>query len=451
MCDTLVALGKATADGSVILAKNSDRPPNEAQYPVYIPRMQHSEERVRCTHIEIPQVPETFAVLLSKPYWMWGCEMGSNEFGVVIGNEAVFTKEPKAETGLLGMDMIRLALERAETARRAVNVIVDLLQTYGQGGPCDLAGKLVYHNSFLIADPHDAWVLETAGRYWAAKQVETLYSISNGLTIGTDWDLASPGLVEHAVEKGWCTGESDFHFARCYSDFLYTRFSACRARRGVTMGHMKEGQGSITVSDMISYLRDHGTAETDAGWAPLRGLMSVCAHAAYPVLRDSQTVASLVTHLREDMPVYWLTGTSAPCTGLFKPFAFAPLPDAVGRPEGTFDRQSLWWTHECLHRAVLADYEPRMALYRQERDGLEASFVAAEHALYQRYRDAPAQEKRQAAVELGQLCFDQALHATRRWTERVYATPVKKKPGWLYRRYWHKQNREARFSGRCDG
>jgi dipeptidase len=80
---------------------------------------------VRCTYIEIPQVAETFAVLLAKPFWIWGAEMGANEKGVTIGNEAVFTKVPmEKQPGLIGMDFLRLALERAATARFALEVIV---------------------------------------------------------------------------------------------------------------------------------------------------------------------------------------------------------------------------------------------------------------------------------------------------------------------------------------
>jgi dipeptidase len=122
MCDTIVALGNATADGTVILAKNSDRQPNEAQALVHIPRSRHEAgTMVKCTYIEIPQVRETYEVLLSKPFWIWGCEMGANECGVTIGNEAVFSKIPAGkEPGIIGMDFIRLTLERADTARQAI-------------------------------------------------------------------------------------------------------------------------------------------------------------------------------------------------------------------------------------------------------------------------------------------------------------------------------------------
>src|SRR6187402_1513132 len=99
MCDTLVAL----TDDGVLFAKNSDRDANEAQRVVWHPASDHpSGARVQATWIDLPQVPRTHAVALSQPWWMWGAEMGANEHGVVIGNEAVHTTEPHGDPALLG-------------------------------------------------------------------------------------------------------------------------------------------------------------------------------------------------------------------------------------------------------------------------------------------------------------------------------------------------------------
>ena len=65
---------------------------------------------LQCTYIEIEQASRTHAVILSKPSWMWGAEMGANEHGVCIGNEAVWTKlngPSDLEKRLLGMDLVR--------------------------------------------------------------------------------------------------------------------------------------------------------------------------------------------------------------------------------------------------------------------------------------------------------------------------------------------------------
>lgn len=53
--------------------------------------------------------------------------MGVNEYGVVIGNEAVFTKLISKEESLIGMDYVRLALERSKNAKEAVEVIINLI------------------------------------------------------------------------------------------------------------------------------------------------------------------------------------------------------------------------------------------------------------------------------------------------------------------------------------
>ena len=68
----------------------------------------------QCTYIEVDQVAHTHTVILSKPAWMWGAEMGANDQGVCVGNEAVWTKlngPADLEEKLLGMDMVRWALE----------------------------------------------------------------------------------------------------------------------------------------------------------------------------------------------------------------------------------------------------------------------------------------------------------------------------------------------------
>ena len=130
MCDTIVALGNSTADGNVLFGKNSDRHPNEAHEVIILPAAQHPEgATTKCTYIEIPQAARTNKVLLDKPFWIWGAEMGSNEHGVTIGNEAVFTRTPYDKTpGLIGMDFLRLALERCDTAEQAMHLIIELLE-----------------------------------------------------------------------------------------------------------------------------------------------------------------------------------------------------------------------------------------------------------------------------------------------------------------------------------
>lgn len=51
---------------------------------------------------------DTYAVVLSRPAWLWGAEMGANEHQVCVGNEAVWGKESAdGEEALLGMDLVR--------------------------------------------------------------------------------------------------------------------------------------------------------------------------------------------------------------------------------------------------------------------------------------------------------------------------------------------------------
>ncbi len=357
-CDTWVALQDATADHSVILAKNSDRPPMEAQPLVQIPRQKHdASEKVQCTYIQIPQVAETYGHIGSKIWWIFGYEHGMNEHGVAIGNEAVMSKEPvQWGDGLLGMDLVRLGLERGKTAYEAMHVMIELLEKYGQSGDCERPGewgKANYHNSFIIADLREAWVLETAGRYWAAKRIRHgVYSISNIYSIERDWDEAHPKLVQHAVEMRWAKSAKSFNFARDYGDYWRKNSSNpgnMQIRRNMTLACLRKDFAHVTPASMMQISRSHleGTV-VEPRWGAAETFWPT------PCMHDNphspyHTAASVVAHLRAAMPpllreVYWAS-FSNPCCNVFKPFYLhgPTLPQNYATGSSTYSSDSPWW------------------------------------------------------------------------------------------------------------
>lgn len=441
MCDTIVALGNSTADGSVLFAKNSDRDPNEAHEVVLVDRQKHMRgTQLKCTYIEIPQVEETYKVLLCKPFWIWGAEMGANEFGVTIGNEAVFTRVPYGkEPGLIGMDFLRLALERAKTADEALDVITNLLETYGQSGNCGFSHPMYYHNSFLICDRQNAWVLETAGREWAAEKVKTVRSISNAITIGKTWDKASKNLVNYAVEKGWCKNKEDFDFARCYSEPIYTTFSDARNRQVCTTSALLNNEGKITVEMMIDMLRSHST-NLSGEWRPDFGITGadVCMHSGWGPIRLSQTAGSLVTQNKESISTHWITGTAAPCTSIFKPvWMDCPLPNMGNSPTGQYDSSSLFWKHELVHRQILLDYPERIKLIKNDRQMIEAEFMAAERKI--------SLENQIKRADFEHNCFEKSDKLESKWIELVKNHKPSKRVNVLYGAAWRKTNKAAKM------
>ncbi|KAM9305975.1 secernin-3 [Gastrophryne carolinensis] len=313
-CDTFVALPPATVGSRTIFGKNSDRPSDEVQEVVYFPAQSYGPgEKLECTYIEIEQVEKTYAVVLSRPSWLWGAEMGGNEFGVCIGNEAVWGKEEIDDgEALLGMDLVRLGLERADTAEKAVDVIVGLLEKYGQGGNCmESPMSFTYHNSFLIADRQTAWILETAGQYWAAERVEDgIKNISNNLSITTKIDREHPGMRDYARTKGWWDGKKEFNFAAVYSYFNPSRSSSSGDRFCEGYKLLRKHKGNLSAETMMEILSDKPSGINMEG-----GFM---------------TTGSMVSILPQDPSLpccHFFTGTPDPSRSVFKPFIFVPQPE----------------------------------------------------------------------------------------------------------------------------
>jgi secernin len=277
MCDLLVALPVATG-GSTLFAKNSDRPPEERQVLEWLaPRV--DDGTTRATHVELPAHPDaTLGVLGSRPAWGWGLEHGVNEAGVAAGNATIYTTlDPRpAPDALTGMDLVRLALERAATARDAVAVIQHLLATVGQGGSGHEGPRRPYWSSFLVADPREAFVVETSGNELAVEEVTATRAISNRTTIPSfDAVHRHPGQpVEERVDPRW------------------------RASQAVLAAR------PVSVGDLQAHLASH--AGGDGGW-------TVCMHVDTEDHREV-TTAALVAELPLGGPPTVHVTTGSPCT-----------------------------------------------------------------------------------------------------------------------------------------
>jgi dipeptidase len=383
MCDTFVHI-PAAKNKSIIFGKNSDREPNEAQHIVHYPSTIRTNKLIKTTFIEIKHPTETYEVILSKPYQMFGAEMGCNEFGVCIGNEAVFTKMPfdKKNIGLTGMDLLRLSLEISKTANEVLHHIIYYLEKYGQdacGGYTDK--NFYYHNSFIIADKQEAYVLETAGKHWIYEKVQAYRAISNGLSIEEKYDGISKHAIEFARNKNWIKKQESFNFKKAYSQWLMPKLAACEYRR-----NNSEQQGKnytdFSIENAFQVLRSHG--EHQVPFLPNKSnTKSICMH-ANGLFTPHQTTGSMVVELRKEKPAtVWLTGTAAPCISFFKPFYFGnDVLEEINfiKPTATADN-SYWWQWEKLHRAILNNYAENIAFIKYKQNELEKSWIKQDKIL----------------------------------------------------------------------
>lgn len=430
MCDTIVALGSATKEGCTLFGKNSDREPDEVQNIRIFPRQRHKlDETIKCTYLTIPQTLETARVLLCQPFWMVGAEMGANEYGVVIGNEAIFTKEKPDEIGLTGMDLLRLALERSHTARQALEVIITLLEKYGQGGNCGYRFKLKYMNSFLIADQKEAYVLETVKTWWAWKKITDIWSISNIISIQKDYDACSEELIKNAVNKGYCKNEKDFNFRKCYSAKFITWAAKGAIREKCSRTLISRKTKKLTTKEFMNILRDHGN---NSQWTPDHGPgATLCLHAANIIFRGTQTVCSLVAKVNENKQFFYTTGASNPCISPYFPIfsTNTTVPEEYLEGNANYDQKSYWWESERFHRkalrnfnsalieiqSLIIDYEEQMI------SSLENNLIPLTKKMINEY-------------------FIRARTIVKNWGSKLdNLTPLKL--WWYYSYYWRKYNK----------
>jgi secernin len=305
MCDTLCV---RTHDG-MLFAKNSDRNPDEAQVVEWHPRRERGGE-LRTQYLSLDD-PGAYAFLGSRPTWLWGVEHGVNEHGVAVGNEKIWTVDnPKTRpAALIGMDLVRLALEGARSAYDALTIITTRVERYGQGGSGEPHREEAYDSSFLVADHRVGFVIETSDRTWAAREIGGGAAISNRISLGTNWTSASPDVAPG----------TDF------DNYRWSRMPTALAdhRLAVTNATVARG-AATTVADIARTLRSHGQGRASG---PLPGEVgadrsgySVCMHRRES---HSQTTASMIAELRADAPRRAWVCLGNPCASVYVP-CFGP-------------------------------------------------------------------------------------------------------------------------------
>jgi len=391
MCDTI---GKIIPGKGGFFGKNSDRSPNEPQVVEYYPAQVHNTAKVKTTYIEVDQVEKTKAIVLSRPTWMWGGEMGVNECGVCIGNEAVFTKGAYGKDGLTGMDMLRLALERSGTAEEALHCILELLEKYGQGGNCGYDHDFYYDNGFLIMDRNEMYILETAGKNWVYKKTDC-GAISNRLSIGEEGDVYSGAKCD---------------FVKQHTEIVYSTFSKAANRRSLTSEAI---EGANCLEDIFAALRLH----EHTGEPFCRGSVgSPCMH--FGGLVGDHTTQSMAVELPEngDMKI-WITGMSTPCVSIFKPYPFG---------EECTTTEAYWREAEQFHRSFLGHKVPQD--YYKERDAIEKE-------LLQLSKDTTPEH----LADVSKLALEKEQQFHDKWKQQK---PEKYRTSIVFKKNWEKKNRE---------
>ena len=193
-----------------------------------------------------------------------------NEHQLIIA-ETTYGGRPELEGNNGIMDygsLIYVALERAKTAREAIEVIVDLANTYGYYS----SGE-----SFSIADTEEVWVMDLIGKgkdekgiVWVARRVPDGYicAHANQARISTfplndpENCLYAPDVITFARKKGYFTGEDkDFSFCDAYAPLDFGGMRGCEARAWAAFNILCDGKftfedenGNVVTKDAYDYV-----------------------------------------------------------------------------------------------------------------------------------------------------------------------------------------------------
>ena len=428
-CTNLIAGKKASADGSVMVTYAAD---SHNLYGMLTHTLATDHPKGAMRKVvewdtnkplgEIPQVPHTYNVIGNM-----------NEHQVCIAESTWGGhKELTDTTGNSIIDygsLMQIALERAKTAREAINVMTDLVDKFGYAS----SGE-----SFSIADKNEVWVMEMIGKgaekgaVWIAVRIpdDAISGHANEPRIrkvnlkDKENVMYAKDLIPFARRRGYFSGkDEDFSFADAFENhtpdtrrgcdgrvWTYFRrynpeadqyFAWINADSDVPMPLYIIPEKKVDLAGMQDAMRDlfqgtpyDMTQDIGAGpnhvpyrWRPMTFEVDGKEYTNERAIATQQTGWSFVSQSRDWLPdpvggVLWF-GTDDTNTTVYMPFycSMTEVPAELQHGDiNTFDMNSNFWMNNWVANQAYARYDLMIPDIRKVQSALENEFISSRPA-----------------------------------------------------------------------
>lgn len=467
-CTSLIAAKGATADNSVMITYAADS--HNLYGELYtLPGGTHAPGEMRQIIEwdtnkplgEIPQAPVTYSRVGNM-----------NEHGVAITESTWGGREELAGSGLIDYgSLIYLGLERAKTAREALKIMTDLVNEYGYAS----SGE-----SFSIADPDEAWILELIGKgkddkgaVWVARRIPDGYISGHAnhprihkfpLKDKTKETLYFPDVIKFARQKGYFNGkDEDFDFSRAYAVTDFGALRGCDARvwayfnkyapdmdrylpwidraEGEPMPLWVKPSKPLSDKDLKAMMRDHyeGTPydmTTDIGagpyavpyrWRPMTFTVDSVEYTHERAIATQQTGFSLVAQLRSDLPrsmrgLLWF-GTDDANTCVYLPVfcSVTQAPPQLAKGDvNTFSWDSNFWVNNVVANQAYNRYSQMIPDIRRVQTALEDSIATDVRVAIEQIPEFDDEFQAQLTQDLIDVWAQKATDSYRRLAEYLF-------------------------------
>lgn len=458
-CTSLIAAKGATADSTVMITYAADS--HNLYGELYAkPGGKHAKGTMRPvvdwdSNKPLGEIPEA-AVTYSRIGNM-------NEKGLAIAESTWGGREELAGSGLIDYgSLIYITLERAASAREAIDVMTKLVDTYGYAS----SGE-----SFSIADADQAWILELIGKgkddrgaVWVARRIpdgcisgHANHPRIHKFPLDDPGTIYSPDVIDFARKKGYFSGkDEDFDFSKAYGVTDFGALRGCDARVWAYFNRFADGMDAylpwidraegdpmplwvkprkeLTADDMKSMMRDHFegtpydmTQDIGAGpykvpyrWRPMTFEVDGKEYTHERAIATQQTGFSFVAQLDGRAPeamrgLLWF-GTDDANTCVYLPVfcsvTKAPAQLAHG-DVNTLDLNSNFWINNLVANQAYNRYSQMIPDIRRVQKALEDSIAQDVRVAREQLPAFNADTQRELTQDLADIWAKKATDAYR--------------------------------------